>query len=121
MTDMQLKRYASQFRRGIIGRRKSDQMCFAVCAPLEGLLSLAGVDARLRKVDFMAINHCWLELPDGRILDPTADQFGLEPVYLGALPALYQQWMDEYQTWVNEAAALLAASEPDPPQRETSR
>ncbi len=40
MTDAQLVRFARAFRRGIVGPRGSSaQMCFAVCAPLEGLLS----------------------------------------------------------------------------------
>ncbi len=108
MTDAQLVRFARAFRRGIVGPRGSSaQMCFAVCAPLEGLLATQGVDARLRGVDFMAVNHYWLELPDGRILDPTADQFGLEPVYLGPVPERYQRWMAEHARFVGQAAKEL--------------
>ena len=32
------------------------------------------------------VEHVVLELPDGRVLDVTADQFGLDPVYLGPMP-----------------------------------
>lgn len=36
-------------------------------------------------------DHIWLELSDGRVLDPTADQFplSLPPVYLGEQPMQY--------------------------------
>lgn len=73
-------------------------MCFAVCAPLQAWLEAGGVESNLITADFPQMNHVWLELSDGRILDPTADQFGLEPVYLGALPAVYARWMDEART-----------------------
>lgn len=71
-------------------------MCLAVCLPLEGLLRAAGVEAMAEKADFPGhpevASHMWLRLPDGRILDPTADQFGLPPVYLGELPNQYMLW-----------------------------
>lgn len=28
---------------------------------------------------FAGSGHCWLQAPDGTIVDPTAEQFGLEP------------------------------------------
>lgn len=64
-------------------------MCFAVCGPLHGLLALYGVEATIEDGEFGDWNHFWLRLPDGRVLDPTADQFNdqlehpLPPVYLG--------------------------------------
>jgi hypothetical protein len=64
-------------------------MCFAVSAALQGYLSSCGVETELVEADFGHTNHFWLRLPDGRILDPTADQFGLSPVYLGKLPTKY--------------------------------
>ena len=38
-------------------------------------------------------DHCWLRLADGRIIDPTADQFGngMPKVYIGTLPAGYKE------------------------------
>lgn len=65
-------------------------MCFAVCAPLQGLLSASGIETELEGINFPEVNHYFLRLPDGRILDPTADQFGLEPVYLGPMPLQYE-------------------------------
>lgn len=90
MTDRQLKRYAASFRTGILAGRSSRMMCFAVCAPLQALLKLCGVETELVEAHFAELNHVWLRLPDGRILDPTADQFGLESVYLGPLPLIYE-------------------------------
>lgn len=94
MTDKKLIKYAASFRRGILGRRNSTFMCFAVCAPLVTLLNMEGVKSELRegdiKLDLGSCNHFWIELSDGRVLDPTADQltsrFGasLPKVYLGA-------------------------------------
>lgn len=92
MTDKQLKRIAREMRRGILGKRSPYMMCMAVSAPLQGLLAFHGVDAELVELDFTTVNHVVLRLADGRILDATADQFGLEAVYLGELPALYQDW-----------------------------
>ena len=77
------------FRRGILEKRESVGMCFVVCSPLAGYLSVCGIKTELEKVNFPHANHCWLRLPDGRIIDPTADQFGLDAVYLGGLPLAY--------------------------------
>jgi hypothetical protein len=92
VTDRQLLRFAASFRRGILGRGKSSRaMCFAVAAPLESLLLMCGVEVRLVKGLVGDWEHYWLELGDGRILDPTADQFSMAPVYLGPLPSWYYQ------------------------------
>lgn len=91
MTDKQILKAATGFRKGILGKGPSYGMCFAVSAPLEGLLNLHGVEAKLTQImrGRGKGNHCFLTLPDGRVLDPTADQFNsftnehLPPVYLG--------------------------------------
>lgn len=93
MTDRRLIRIVAGFRAGILNGRPSALMCFAVCAPLHTYLSLLGVETRMVEARFAEVNHVWLALEDGRILDPTADQFGLEPVYLGSLPRSYEMWM----------------------------
>ena len=66
-------------------------MCFVVCAPLEGLLRFYGVKVCLVETNLSndarsdCYSHFWLKLPDGRALDPTADQFEKQsPIYLGA-------------------------------------
>ena len=95
MTDAELIEFASEFREGILEGRSSWMMCFAVAAPLAGLLKMHGVDAVLKEGDLGELNHFWLCLPDGRVLDPTADQFndfGVElmpSVYLGPPTAMH--------------------------------
>ena len=89
MNDRRLRRLVQGFRDGILEGRSSEFMCFAVCAPLQAYLSLCGVETTLVEASFAEVNHVWLQLPDGRILDPTADQFGLDAVYLGGLPLAY--------------------------------
>lgn len=96
MRDATLKRIARDMRAGILGKRSSRLMCMAISAPLQGMLSaLYNFETELEIVDFPDRNHAWLRLPDGRILDATADQFGLEAIYLGQVPPLYLAWMQE--------------------------
>lgn len=90
MNDADLIECASGFRDGVLGRQSSDLMCAAVCWPLTGFLRFSGVDCDTedRQIDEPGYpaNHVWVRLADGRVLDPTADQFsplGLPPVYLG--------------------------------------
>ena len=98
MTDKQLVNCARAFRKGILAPGGDpSMMCFAVCAPLSGLLAASGFPAHEETVDFNesapCANHTWIRLEDGRILDPTADQFGLEAIYLGPVPELYLGWL----------------------------
>lgn len=95
---------AKEFRSGIvdgIGKGSSAGMCDAVCLPLQGYLSaIEGVETRAVHGDFRLPNgrlleHWWLELPNGEILDPTADQLAaygfqkMPPVYVGPKPPFY--------------------------------
>lgn len=90
MTDEEILFVARDFREGVLAGRDSYGMCAMVCLPLAGLLNYYGVAAEViasalhHNEDFS--NHLWIRLPDGRVLDPTADQFeglNLPPVYLG--------------------------------------
>lgn len=83
MKDAELIEFAREFREGILGGRPSNLMCFAVCAPLAGLLELHGVRCEVVESDLDITNHVWIRLEDGRALDPTADQFGGPDIYLG--------------------------------------
>lgn len=87
-TDKDILKFATSFRNGIVGRKKSKMRCYMVCAPLATLLCMNGVACRLiqGEVDYADTwcNHFWIELADGRVLDPTADQFN----GLGDLPSL---------------------------------
>jgi hypothetical protein len=79
-----------------------------VSAPLQGLLSAVyGIETSLEEADLGHTNHVFLRLPDGRILDATADQFDLPCVYLGPLPELYR----EARAPVLPALALLAEND----------
>ena len=104
MTDAELLQVSDEFREGILGHFRyggdSTGMCFAVSAALGGLLSTMGLECRLVQRDFGFTNHVWLELPDGRMLDATADQFNnrlrrhkLPKVHLGAMPKAYRRWL----------------------------
>lgn len=97
MSSVDLVSVAREFRKGIIGDKAGNDMCFAVCSPLVTLLQMEGVQVELTcgEVRFGAaddFDHYWISLPDGRILDPTADQFGLASVYLGPLPENYSAY-----------------------------
>jgi hypothetical protein len=86
MSDAELIEFASEFRWGVLNGRSSQDMCFAICWPLDGFLRFHRVKCELVEGETERGNHFWLALPDGRVLDPTADQFkglGLPPVYLG--------------------------------------
>ena len=102
MTDKQLIKITTQFTKGIIGKRnKTDGYCFMVSAALQSYLNLLHgmrcelIEGEIRPNKGAAWNHFWLELEDGRILDPTADQFK-DPdgsdrpmVYIGKKPKWY--------------------------------
>lgn len=96
---MTLVRIATEFRRGVLSGRKSNGMCYAVCAPLQTMLNLYGHETELRQGWITKrsggpgyYGHFWLKLCDGRILDPTADQFTspkgekMPKIYLGPKP-----------------------------------
>jgi hypothetical protein len=89
MNDKQLVKFTAAFKRGILGKSSSDGACFMVCAPLVSLLNLHGVAAELVNRKMGNGNHYWIKLADGRVLDPTAEQFNNRsvsqwpPVYLG--------------------------------------
>ena len=88
---------AIHFRRGILKNGRSGGMCFAICTALQGYLSFLGYETEIVEGEVGDANHIWLRLPDGNILDPTADQFArpsgksMPEVYIGVLPQWYQQ------------------------------
>lgn len=97
MTDKQLVKFCSAFRSGLIGTKPSHSMCFAMCWPMVGLLNTIGVECELNAPKNGQPGHHWIDLPDGRILDPTADQFinplsgnRMPKIYLGHKPEWYE-------------------------------
>lgn len=97
-SDRQLKYFATEFRRGILAGKPSDLMCFAICAPLQSLLKAThNLDLELVEGRVSNCDHFWLKLPDGRVLDPTADQFNdlgfprMPKVYLGPASLIHSR------------------------------
>lgn len=99
MTDEDLIEVATSFRMGMIGERSSEGRCLMVSAPLAGLLGgVYGVPCEVVESDHSdkdttCYEHFWIRLADGRVLDPTFDQFCSEepvPVYLGAPTEFHQ-------------------------------
>lgn len=88
-TDKRIIRFATEFREGILDGTPSWMMCAAVSWPLAGLLNASGLKCETVETDLGECNHIWIRLEDGRVLDPTADQFNelfgydYPPVYLG--------------------------------------
>lgn len=100
MTDDELRQLAYEFRVGLIGANASPEgMCYAVAAPLACLLNACGEKVDLIESDHSAVPECvwyehyWIRLADGRVLDPTFDQFCSEeavPVYIGPPTEFHQ-------------------------------
>jgi hypothetical protein len=105
LSDADLIDIAMDFRGAIVGAQPSARYCFMVCAPLAGFLNVCGQSVEIQETVVGTSNHVWLLLPDGRALDPTADQFDvtLPPVYLGARLALHAGALtpgEEESPWV---------------------
>lgn len=85
--------YAWEFREAILQGCSSERMCVAVSAPLHAALRVLDVHTQLVRADLEQGEHVFLQLPDGQVLDATADQFNahsrkpLPGVYLGASTA----------------------------------
>lgn len=87
---------AREFRDGIVGNEPSERMCFMVCAPLHGYLRFVGEDVDLIQGTVSGVEHYWLRLKNGDVLDPTADQFTttdqpMPEIYIGKQPKWYRE------------------------------
>lgn len=97
MTKKQLLEYTREFRAGILsGTMGPQDMCFAVCAPLQSLLEMMDVPCALVDGAMQdGAGHFWIDLLDGNILDPTASQFrrpngrAMPAIYHGPKPEWY--------------------------------
>lgn len=84
MADAELLRYAAEFRFAVIGDGISSRMCAAISDPLCAAINVIGVSGQVMECALDSCNHVFIQLADGRVLDPTADQFSpLPAVYLG--------------------------------------
>ena len=94
MTDKEIIRVAKGFTKGLLGKKSTVDMCYVVCSPLVGYLSMLGVDCRLTDgyIDHCEaeLHHFWITLSDGKIIDPTADQFGLLNSWVVNQPSNYK-------------------------------
>ncbi len=92
MKDKELLSIASGFRKGVLDKRISTGWCYAISASLIGYLEFCGYQCELVKGYVGDYGHYWIDLLDGRILDPTADQFGdsMPKVYIGIKPQNYK-------------------------------
>lgn len=100
MKDRELISLCLKFRNGVLGKKSSWGQCYVVAAPLQGYLNILLNKTYELQLGYVTIgcditNHYWLELGDGRILDPTADQFNdvlgktMPKIYIGERPDWY--------------------------------
>jgi len=83
MTDKELIRTCKLFTKGILDGKPTTDMCYVVCSPLVAYLSCCGVESTLTEGELQGkYHHFWITLKDGRIIDPTADQFGLLNIWV---------------------------------------
>lgn len=97
----ELLKTAREFSAGLLDNKSSDNMCFAVSSALGSYLHFLGYDVKLQKAvincNDAEIEHYYLVLPDGLILDCTADQFNktlgkkMPRVYIGKKPDWYME------------------------------
>lgn len=94
--DRELRRIARIAREHITLGAHPQGYCIAICVPLATYLTRRGVIAMDVHGGVGDWQHTWIALSDGRILDPTADQFNrpgaarMPAIYLGARPAHYE-------------------------------
>lgn len=76
MEDKALKSLCREFRKGMIDRMSSKGKCAMISWALQGFLSFAfKLNTTVYEGDVGRWNHLWLVMPDGRVIDCTADQF----------------------------------------------
>ncbi len=97
---IRLRRIVENFRDGLLDGKSSASKCFMVSSALAGYLSFAGYSCILTKGEIDGeeeSEHFWLTLPDGTIIDPTADQFkqpggqDMPSVFVGIKPEWYKE------------------------------
>ncbi len=76
LTDRDLKVTCREFRKGMIARMSSKGKCAMISWALQGFLSTVyKLNTKVYQGDVGNWNHLWLVMPDGRVIDCTADQF----------------------------------------------
>lgn len=99
MTDKEIIKCAKGFVAGILDGSDSTHKCFMVCAPLAAYLSVLRIECTATEGEVIIAgegwHHFWITLADGRIIDPTADQFGLKNIYLKPKPSFYRPYTEK--------------------------
>lgn len=120
----ELLAYAQEYRDAVLRGASSERMCVALSAPLHAALQARGTPCQLMVSDLGVCEHIFLRLADGRVLDPTADQFNgiaqekLPGVYLG-VPSLIHKgavlWPggQEWHELINELKRLYPSLDAD--------
>lgn len=101
MLDKELHKIVAGFTKGLLGNWTTESKCFMVSYPLQGYLSFLGIECELVKGEVNTPKawwgHFWVKLKDGRIIDPTIEQFNypedkpFKGVYIGELPSWYTE------------------------------
>lgn len=102
MTDKQLLKISTGFRKGLLNGQPPAEKCLMVSEALHGYLHFCRVLSNLEESEITFDDganiylHWYLRMKDGRILDATASQFNhlsevkMPEVYLGELPEHYK-------------------------------
>ena len=92
----EIKRIATDFRKGMLGKNNSNEKCLMVSASLEGYLRFCGYECELTEGIVGDWFHFWITFHDATVLDPTADQFKspdgntMPAIYIGEKPKWYE-------------------------------
>lgn len=93
MTDKKLIQTIKSFVKGLLSGKPTTDMCFMVCSPLVTYLNGCGIKCDLTEGELQKrYHHFWITLEDGRVIDPTADQFGLLNIYVRKQPSYYRKY-----------------------------
>jgi hypothetical protein len=93
---LRLKNIVRDFTKGLLDGKPSARMCLAVCMPLASFLRIYGYRGVVTEGTVNGLEHFWITLPDGTILDPTASQFSkpdgspMPKIYVGLKPEWYK-------------------------------
>ena len=96
IADAEIVRIAKGFTKGILNGKSTVDMCYMVCSPLVSYLCFCGIECTLTEGELQdSYHHFWITLSDGRIIDPTADQFGLLNIWVRKQPSYYKVLTEE--------------------------
>lgn len=97
--EKEIKQFALKHRDHLLGSKSSHSMCWVVTQPFSLLLQEIGIDNEIvcykidssrsvKPLECEVVEHYCIKI-GRKILDLTADQFGLEKVFFGNRPIWY--------------------------------